>query len=260
MTPPVQIVAAAFDQAGNPISAVTAGQPFDIAFDALFNGDAATPATSYNAPSFYVYGYGYVPISDGVGQLNGLTLTSAGSQSVSYYDYGSGLNGSLPISVDPAAFAMYSVSPASYPIVAGVPFTFGVTAEDQYGNAVPGDNGTIHFTSSDPAAILPADTPLIGGVGTFTATLLQIGSPTITATDTSASSSTPISGVGSFYVQPPYSINVSTNPYIGEVSVGMPFSFTVSATIRFLAILSAATFNSAAATPIRRSACPAQLC
>ncbi len=49
---------------------------------------------------------------------------------------------------------------------------------------VTGYTGTVHFTSSDPLAILPADAPLTNGVGTFNATLRAPGSQTLTATDT----------------------------------------------------------------------------
>jgi hypothetical protein len=42
----------------------------------------------------------------------------------------------------------------------------------------------VHFTSSDAQAILPADSTLTNGVGTFSATLRTPGSQTLTATDT----------------------------------------------------------------------------
>ena len=33
-----------------------------------------------------------------------------------------------------------------------------VVARDAFGNVATSDNGTVHFTSSDPAAVLPPDT------------------------------------------------------------------------------------------------------
>ena len=42
------------------------------------------------------------------------------------------------------------------PITAGTAGTFTVTAYDAYGNVATGYTGTVHFTSSDPQAVLPA--------------------------------------------------------------------------------------------------------
>ncbi|MGA3882053.1 hypothetical protein ACPCYY_19660, partial [Bacillus pumilus] len=52
------------------------------------------------------------------------------------------------------------------------------------GNVATGYTGTVHFTSTDGIAVLPADTTLTNGVGTFSETLDTAGSQTITATDT----------------------------------------------------------------------------
>jgi hypothetical protein len=82
----------------------------------------------------------------------------------------------------PAATHYVVSAPSS--VTAGNPFPFTVTAEDQYNNPVTGYTGTVHFTSSDPAAVLPANSTLTGGVGTFTATLETAGNWTLTATDT----------------------------------------------------------------------------
>lgn len=64
------------------------------------------------------------------------------------------------------------------------PLSFGVSARDIFGHAAPHYSGTVHFTSSDPAAHLPADSTLVQGMGVFVATLNTAGSQTITATDT----------------------------------------------------------------------------
>ena len=74
---------------------------------------------------------------------------------------------------------------------AKIPFDFTVTAQDADGNTATGYTGTVHFTSSDPAAQLPADTTLANGTGTFKAALITASSnTTITATDTASSSVT----------------------------------------------------------------------
>ncbi len=74
--------------------------------------------------------------------------------------------------------------------VAGTPFTVTVTAEDAHGNTATGYTGTVHFTSSDGQAVLPANSVLSSGTGTFSVTLKTAGSQSITATDTVTSSIT----------------------------------------------------------------------
>src|SRR5207244_65726 len=54
-----------------------------------------------------------------------------------------------------AASRLVVAAPAT--VTAGQGFTFTVTAKDASGNTVPGYTGTVHFSSSDPQAALPAD-------------------------------------------------------------------------------------------------------
>src|SRR5439155_25216659 len=65
------------------------------------------------------------------------------------------------------------------PTTAGVAGNFTVTAEDGSGKVATGYTGTIHFTSSDPQAVLPSDYTFTGadaGQHTFCATLKTAGS------------------------------------------------------------------------------------
>lgn len=71
---------------------------------------------------------------------------------------------------------------------AGFSFNFTVTARDATNNPASNYSGTVHFTSSDSAAVLPPDSMLTNGSGTFPATLTNAGFQTITATDTAAGS------------------------------------------------------------------------
>ncbi len=68
--------------------------------------------------------------------------------------------------------------------VAGNQVNFTVTAKDGANNTVPGYTGTVAFSSSDPQAVLPANSPLTNGVGSFAGTFETAGSQTFTATDT----------------------------------------------------------------------------
>jgi hypothetical protein len=112
------------------------------------------------------------------------------------------------------------------PRVAGTPFTFTVTAFDQFGNVAAGYGGTVHFTSTDPLAVLPPDTSLVNGTGTFSATLRTAGTQTITGRDTVNPA---IAGTTSVIVVPPATATrlVVTAP--AAVAPGSPFTFTVTA-------------------------------
>jgi hypothetical protein len=76
---------------------------------------------------------------------------------------------------------------------AGAAFSVTVTALDQNNQTVTGYTGTVHFTSSDGSAILPANYTFVAGdngVHTFTngVTLKKAGNQTVTVSDASATS------------------------------------------------------------------------
>ena len=80
----------------------------------------------------------------------------------------------------------YVVSaPSTTPAAAA--FAFSVTANNPFGSTVDSAYvGTVHFTSSDPSAVLPDDftfVPEDQGTANFMATLTTLNSQTITATD-----------------------------------------------------------------------------
>jgi CSLREA domain-containing protein len=71
------------------------------------------------------------------------------------------------------------------PATQGVAGTFTVTAKDSSGTTVTGYTGTVHFTSSDPRASLPADYTFVtsdNGSHAFSATLQTTGTQSLTAT------------------------------------------------------------------------------
>ena len=78
---------------------------------------------------------------------------------------------------------------------AGIPVTFTVTTLTNSNVTDTSYNGTIHFSSSDSQAVLPADTALVDGVGTFTVTFGTAGCQMLTATDTAISSITGTTGI-----------------------------------------------------------------
>ncbi len=79
------------------------------------------------------------------------------------------------------------VSKPAGPNVPGQPVTITVTALDPYNNPVTGYRGTVHFSSSDPQAVLPVDytfTAADNGVHTFRVTLWTAGRQAVTVADT----------------------------------------------------------------------------
>ena len=88
-----------------------------------------------------------------------------------------------------AATSALAVSGFPSPTPAGVPGNVAITALDSFGNTATGYRGTVHFTSSDSAAVLPADYTFVAGdSGTHifiaAVTLKTTGARAITATDT----------------------------------------------------------------------------
>src|SRR5262249_35268027 len=115
--------------------------------------------------------------------------------------------------------------PAS--ITAGVAGSFTVTAKNADGTTNPGYRGTVHFTSSDPQAVLPADytfTAADQGVHTFTATLKTPGSQSITTTDTVV----PITGAQTGIMVNPAAARRLLLSAPASINAGAQFSLTVT--------------------------------
>jgi hypothetical protein len=111
-----------------------------------------------------------------------------------------------------------------------VAFGFTVMALDQFNNAVPAYAGTVHFTSSDGAAVLPANATLTNGTRTFAATLKTAGNQTIGATDTA---NTSITGVSN-----PIAVSAAAATHFAvvapsPVSHSLSFMFTVTTQDQF---------------------------
>src|SRR5262249_43986109 len=101
------------------------------------------------------------------------TLKTAASQTLTATDTSNAsvTGGQTGIGVNPAATSKFAVTGFPSPVTAGVAGTFTVTAQDAFGNTTPAYGGTVHFTSSDAKAVLPANSTLRSGTGTFSATL-----------------------------------------------------------------------------------------
>jgi len=120
------------------------------------------------------------------------TLKTAGTQSITVKDTSAGFSGSdTGITVKPAAASTFAIT-APRSVVAGARFSLTVTVLDAYGNLVTGYTGTVHFSSTDGTATLPANYTFQasdGGKHTFTVLVLRKkGEQTITVTDKANSS------------------------------------------------------------------------
>src|SRR5262249_6616235 len=91
--------------------------------------------------------------------------------------------------------------------------------------------GTVHFASSDPKAVLPADytfTTVDAGVHTFTATLETAGVQSITARDMTNSSIT--GTLGNIFVNPESRAALTVGGFPSSDAAGTAQTVTVKAT------------------------------
>jgi hypothetical protein len=113
----------------------------------------------------------------------GVTFQTAGTQTVTVTGGGISGSGTILVFTQPGSI---QVTPAFSTVPAGSPFSVTVSALDNSGNVLTGYDGTVHFTSSDPSASLPADyafTTLDRGTHTFSGVTLQApGDQTISVT------------------------------------------------------------------------------
>src|SRR5256712_10411263 len=166
-------------------------------------------------------------LSSGQGTYSA-TLTAAGAQTITARDtVTASITGGLNVSVRAASANHLVLNTATSTPTAGAAFSFTVTAQDPYGNTDPAYARTVHVTSTDTAAdvLLPADTTLTSGQGTYSATLIRAGAQTITARDTvTASISGPLSV--STRAAPANHLTLSTTT--STPTAGAAFSVTVA--------------------------------
>jgi VCBS repeat protein/FG-GAP repeat protein len=93
----------------------------------------------------------------------------------------------ISINTTPIVLSFEISAPAS--VHPGDSFLITVTAKNASDAIKTNYNGTVHFTSTDPNAVLPVDAHLTNGVGTFSVTLTTAGIRTITVADTATGQS-----------------------------------------------------------------------
>ena len=132
------------------------------------------------------------------------------------------IGGSASVTVSAQAATHFAVLGGAGAVGVSRPVT--VAALDAYGNRDTAYAGTVHFTSTDPRAALPADATLVGGFGAFGVTLLTVGAETITATDTVTAS---ITGTSSVTAAPPAPASYAVTG-LAATTAGLTQSFTLT--------------------------------
>jgi Big-like domain-containing protein len=181
----------------NPASSSSSvGTSLGITVNALASPTATTPMANYrgtvhftSSDSSAVLPSDYTYTSSNLGSHGfNVTFNTPGNQTVTATDTNAGvMTGSATVTVAGGSTTHFLVTaPASVPPT--VPFNFSVSARDASNNVVTSYGGTVHFSSSDLASVLPANSTLTNGTGTFSATLSTLGTETVVATDSANSS------------------------------------------------------------------------
>jgi Beta-propeller repeat len=232
----------AVDPYGNAtVSGATASTDFPLKnpIQSTFQGGQPSPRSSdvfvtiLNAPGSGLLFSTYL----GGAGLNlgcGVALDSAGSVYVTGFTVSpaSGFVDKISTPVGPS----FTVSGFPSTVTAGTSGTITVTALNADGSVNTGYSGTVHFTSSDPQAVLPPDVTLTNGTGSFNVILKTAGTQSITVTDASNSSIagsesgitvTPgaathflISGPSSIAANTAFSITVTAVDAYGNIATG----------------------------------------
>jgi hypothetical protein len=229
--------AAASQLAFSAPSASTAGSAFSVAVTALdpYHNTATgytgtVHFTSSDGQAALPANYTFTAADAGVHTFTGgVLLKTAGSQTVWATDtVTTSITGSAAVAISPAAASILSVTGFPAPTTAGAAHGFTVTLKDPYGNSATGYSGTVHFSSSDGRASLPANytfTAADAGVHTFNATLKSAGTQSLTATDTVAFS---LSGSEAGIMVQPAAASKFLLGAPASVTAGASFSLTLA--------------------------------
>jgi hypothetical protein len=166
--------------------------------------------------------------------------------------------------IDLAPGPSFAVAGFPSTTMAGVAHTFTVTALNANGTVNTGYTGKVHFISSDPQAVLPADymfTAADQGVHTFAVTLKTAGSQWINAADTltgniagnesgiqvnpGAATHISISGPSSVTSSSSFSLTVTALDAYGNVATGYTGTIKFSDSVRGATLPSNYTFTAA---------------
>jgi hypothetical protein len=132
------------------------------------------------------------------------------------------------INVSPGPFTNLNVNGYPSPVTAGASSSFTLTARDAYTNWISNYTGTVHFTNTDPKAVLPADYTFTAGDGgshTFSGVALKTaGYQYLKASDAVAG----VTGSGGVRVVAAAAATLAVTGYPSPVTAGTANSFVVT--------------------------------
>ncbi|MBJ6759422.1 Ig-like domain-containing protein [Myxococcaceae bacterium JPH2] len=163
--------------------------------------------------------------------FSGVTLKTAGSQTVTATDtVNAALTASLTVEVSSSGGQSVTLEGLPSTVVAGSARSLTVTVRDSYGNISSDYAGTVHFTSTDAQAVLPADAAFMPGDAgrkVFPGVVLKTaGSRAVTVTDVANAA---LSGSASTVVEPGPAASLTLAVANASPVSGAPVSATVTA-------------------------------
>lgn len=217
---------------------VTPGAKFSMTVNASTGSNVISPSSNYRGtvhftssdpaavlPTDYTYTFADAGSHTFIATLNG-----TGTQTITVSDTQFPFSGTVTrqIQPPPSAARFLIRTPANANV--GSPVSLALEAVDAFFDPAPNYNGTVHFSSSDAAAVLPPDTAVINGNAVFPATLNTAGfGQTVTVADVGTPS---ISGQATFNVfaagadSTTISVTASPNPS----AFGEPVLYTATVT------------------------------
>ncbi len=216
-----------------PVS-TTAGETLSItvaasdAYNNIVSGYAGTISfSSSDGQAGLSADYTFLPGDAGVHTFTGgVVFKTAGGQTVTAGD--GAITGSAAVVVSPSTASKLTVFGFPSPTTAGANDSFTVAIEDAYGNIATSFDGTVHFTSSDGHASLPAEYTFLStdaGVHTFTSgvALQTAGSQTV------SSSAGALTGSATVVVSPAAASKLIVSGFPSPTTAGVAGSVTVTA-------------------------------
>jgi len=198
-TVPVTVVPAALSKfafvvpasipAGSPFSFTITGEDSFGNVETGYTGTVHFSALANDTQAVLPADYTFTAADAGTHTFSATLFKTAGASSpfINAKDLATGVNTYGTIFVTPLAPASLSVTSLTSPYTAGTLVGVNVTAIDIYGNRAPSYTGTIHVSSSDAQASLPADytfTAADGGSHSFLVTLKTAGTQSFSVADT----------------------------------------------------------------------------
>ena len=191
VTPGVAVKLVFLQQPSATIISAPFAAPLSVAAQDMFdnvvttdNSDTVRVKLLNNPGAAALAGTASLKLVNGVATFPTLNLSKLGT-GFTFLASSPNLAGAISSPFNVAGVTKFSVTTAAtISVVAGNQVTVTVKALNAMGSVITDYAGTIHFRVNDPLAVLPADSTLSKGVGTFTVTLKSAGSRAITVADT----------------------------------------------------------------------------